>query len=107
MINFFKAAWRRKRQQRAAALRLRVAPEVKASLHLDGVVLIHLRKGTVFSANRAGARIWMGAAEQWSMDRLIRSISEEFNVSLEIAQRDAMDFIKHLIAEGLLTGDAV
>jgi hypothetical protein len=87
-------------------LRFRVAPDVKASLHADGVILIHLGRGTVFSANLVGARIWSGAAERWSMGKLAAFISGEFNISPETAQRDAAEFLERLEAEGLLVAEA-
>jgi hypothetical protein len=90
----------------AASLRYHVAPDVRASLHPDGVVLIHLGKGTVFSANRVGARIWSGAAERWSMGKLTDFLSVEFHIPAEIAQRDAAAFLEQLQAEGLLVADA-
>ena len=87
-------------------LRFCVAPDVKASLHSDGVILIHLGRVTVFSANLVGARIWSGAAERWSMKKLADFISGEFHIPPETAQRDAAEFLEQLEAEGLLVADA-
>ena len=86
-------------------LRFRVSPDVKASLHPDGVILIHHGKGTVFSANLVGARIWNGAAERWSMGKLAAFISGEFHIPPETAERDAAEFLEQLHAEGLLLAD--
>ena len=86
-------------------LKFRVAPDVKASLHPDGVVLIHLGKGTVFSANRIGAMIWNGAVERWSLQRVAASISGEFHVPPQTVQQDAARFLAELEAEGLLISD--
>ena len=83
-----------------------VAPDVKASVHPDGVVLIHLGRGTVFSANRVGAMIWNGAAERWSLDRVAASISSEFHIPAQTVQKDAVEFLAQLAAEGLLVSDA-
>lgn len=87
-------------------LRFRVAPDVKASLHAQGLVLIHLGKGTVFSANRIGAMIWKGAAEQWSLDRVAASISREYHIPRQTVHEDAARFLAQLAAEGLLVSDA-
>ena len=86
-------------------LRFRVAPEVKASVHPDGVVLIHLGRGTVFSANRVGAMVWNGAAERLSLEKVTASISGEFHIPSKIVQRDAAEFLAELAAEGLLIPD--
>jgi hypothetical protein len=69
------------------------------------VVLIHLERGTVFSANRAGALIWNGASEHWSLDRVAATISSEFHISHQAAQQDTTEFLAQLAAEGLLVSD--
>jgi hypothetical protein len=86
-------------------LGFRIAPDVKASVHPGGIVLIHLERGIVFSANRAGAMIWNGAALQWTLDRLASSISSEFHISPEAAQQDVTEFMEQLAAEGLVISD--
>jgi hypothetical protein len=87
-------------------LRFRIAPDVKASLHSQGIVLINLTRGTVFSANRAGAIIWNGAVERWSLDRIAKSISNEFHIPAQSAHDDTAEFVAQLAAEGLLVPDA-
>ncbi|HUB82768.1 MAG TPA: PqqD family protein [Bryobacteraceae bacterium] len=84
----------------------RVAPGVKASQHSEGLVLINLSRGTVFSANRAGAIIWNAAVDRWPLERIAESISSEFHVPAGAARDDAADFIAQLAAEGLLVPDA-
>lgn len=108
MLNLFRSG----RQTAASGksipgdLGFHIAPDVKASLHSEGIVLISLSRGTVFSANRAGAMIWNAAAEQWSLDRVAQSISSEFHVPAQTAQQDAAEFLAQLASEGLLVRDA-
>lgn len=106
-MNLFKN-WRRRAPDRTGAEQLgfRVAPNVKASSHADGVVLIHLGKGIVFSANRAGAMIWNGAVERQSLEQVSHSISHEFHISPQDARQDAAEFLEQLAAEGLLISEA-
>lgn len=85
----------------------RIARDVKASFHPDGVVLIHLGRGTVFSANRVGAMIWNGAVARWSLDRMAASVSNEFHIPPQTAQHDATEFLAQLAAEGLLITDGI
>ena len=108
MMSFFRNGRPSKALNRVDPRRLgfHVAPEVKASLHPDGVVLIHLGKGTVFSANRVGAMIWNGAAERWSLERVAESISSEFHIPAQTVEQDAAEFLAQLEAEGLLVSDA-
>jgi hypothetical protein len=107
MIGIF----RRRCQRKAPAdsppncLQFHVSPEVKASVHPDGVVLIHLGRGTVFSANRVGAMIWNGAAERWSLEQVAASISGEFDIPPATVRQDAAKFLAQLAAEGLLIPD--
>jgi hypothetical protein len=65
-------------------------------------VLIDVRRGTVFSANRVGAMIWNAAAEEWTLDRIAESISNEFHIPTQAAQDDAAEFVAQLAKEGLL-----
>ena|ERR1039457_3883766 len=87
-------------------LKFRVAPNVKASHHADGVVLIHMGRGTVFSANGVGAMIWNGAARQWSLKQVTASISGRFHIPAQTVEHDTAEFLEQLTAEGLLVRDA-
>ena len=84
----------------------RVSPDVKASEHPDGVVLIHLVKGTVFSTNQVGAMIWNGAVERRSLQQVAGAISSQFHLPLLAVQQDAEAFMVQLAAEGLLVAEA-
>lgn len=108
MLNFLRH-WRRRQLPSGLhpnQMGFHVAPEVKASRHQDGVVLIHLGRGTVFSANRVGAMIWEGAVERQSFGQVTASISHEFDIPPQTAERDAAEFLAQLAAEGLLVSDA-
>jgi len=108
MLSLFKSARLRKTpsQRSPGQSGFHIAPDVKASLHPDGVVLIHLGKGTVFSANRVGAMIWNGATEGRSLNQVAASISAEFHIPPQTVQEDATEFLAQLAAEGLLVSDA-
>lgn len=108
MLTFLRIARRRTAplKQDIGQLGFRIAQDVKASEHSAGLVLIHLTRGTVFSANRAGAIIWNGAAQRWPLDRIAQSISAEFHIPAEAARLDAAEFVAQLAAEGLLIAEA-
>ena len=108
MLNFLRIHWRRQNppQGQRGPLGFRVAPGVKASQHSQGLVLINQGRGTVFAANRAGAMIWMAAADCWPLERIAEIISSEFHVSATTAKDDAAQFIAQLTAEGLLLPEA-
>jgi len=88
-----------------ARLMFHAGPEVKASIHAGGMVLIHLRTGVVFTSNRAGALIWAGITERRSLDEVTARVSREFRIEQELARRDAERFLAQLQAEGLLVAD--
>ena len=76
---------------------------VRASIHEDGVVLMHVGRGRVFSANVVGARIWQGVAEGASVETVAESISREFRVPEQQALADTEAFIGQLERAGLLS----
>jgi len=106
MMSLFRNGRKPPNQPEHGHLAFRAAPDVKASIHPDGVVLIHVGRGTVFSANRVGAMIWSGAMERRSLDQVAASISREFHIPPQAVQQDAAEFLAQLAAEGLLVSDA-
>jgi len=105
MISIFRSALNRLAHGEQGLLRFHAAPDVKASLHAGGMVLIHLGKGTVFSSNRVGAMIWEGATERRSLDEVAASISGAFDIPRQTVREDAAAFLSQLQAEGLLVPD--
>ncbi len=76
--------------------------DVKASVHEDGLVLLHAGRGRVFSANRVGAHIWRGLTEGQSPELVAAAISREFEVPAERAHEDTIAFVAQLERAGLL-----
>ena len=85
--------------------RFREAPDVSASVHAEGLVLIDPATGVVFSANRVGALIWHAVNERWDLERMTDSISGEFEISADTARADAAAFLAQLEKAGLLVRD--
>jgi hypothetical protein len=85
--------------------RYRPAPEVRASVHDGGVVLLHAGTGAVFSANRVGATIWQRVAQTWDVGQVVASVSAEFQVARQEAQKDTTEFVAQLEAAGLVIRD--
>jgi hypothetical protein len=87
----------------------RFAPDVNASQHPNGVVLIHLGRGTVFPANRVGAIgaiIQNGVAERRSLEKAAEPIGSESHIPPQTVRQDAAVFLAQLQAEGLLVPHA-
>lgn len=108
MIRFFRNKLKQETRERLAGdhLRFHIAADAKASPHPEGVVLINLRTGMVFSANRAGALIWKAVVERSTLGRIAERISAEFHIPVPAARQDAVEFLAQLRAEGLLAPDA-
>jgi Coenzyme PQQ synthesis protein D (PqqD) len=77
-------------------------PDIKASVHAEGLVLLDAARGTVLSSNRVGARIWQGIEAGSSLDRIAAEIATDFGVAPDVVRRDAARFVDELRAEGIL-----
>jgi Coenzyme PQQ synthesis protein D (PqqD) len=82
---------------------LRISREGRAAIDADGIVLFHLSTGIIFRANRVGARIWQGLAENRNTAAIATGISRECGVPLELVERDTAAFIADLKAHQFLT----
>jgi Coenzyme PQQ synthesis protein D (PqqD) len=80
-----------------------VAPEVRASVHPDGLALLHIPSGRVFVCNRTGSRIWQGLVQGLSIDSISEEISRECGVARELVYRHTSSFLAELERRGLLT----
>ena len=84
--------------------RLAIAAETRATaMGEDGIVFLHAGTGKLFTANRVGARIWRGLAEQASLQSIAAGISRELGVPQRQVEEDATEFIAALEACGLVS----
>ena len=70
-------------------------PEAAASFHDDGIVILHTGKGSLFSSNGTGARIWRGVEQQ----RPLEAIAEDISVAYKIARATAREHTIRFLAE--------
>jgi hypothetical protein len=80
-----------------------IAECVRASISADGLVVLDIDGGQVFSANTVGARIWRLLADGTPVVEIARQIAVEYDVSLERAVGDTTAFVAALAARGLIT----
>jgi len=83
--------------------RLAAAADVRASVHDDGLVLLHISTGKVFLCNQTGLRIWQGLVEGLSADAISKEISREWGIGWERVRRHTSSFISLLERRGLVT----
>ena len=83
-----------------------VNPNAAASMHEDGIVILHTGKGCLFSSNGTGARIWRGVENQLSLQAIAEEISSEYQVTPNIAHRHTVNFLAELERQGLIQREA-
>ena len=72
-----------------------VNPEAAASFHDDGIVIVHAGKGSLFSSNATGARIWRGVEQQMTLN----AIADEISGAYQIARTTALEHTIHFLGE--------
>ena len=83
-----------------------VNPNAAASMHEDGIVILHTGKGCLFSSNGTGARIWRGVEKQLSLQAIAAEISSEYQVAPDIAHRHTVNFLAQLERQALIQREA-
>ena len=79
-----------------------LSPEAAASFHDDGVVILHTGKGSLFTANRIGARIWRGIEQQLSLEAIANGISDAYQVASNTAREHTICFLAQLEQQTLI-----
>jgi hypothetical protein len=79
-----------------------LSPEAAASFHDEGVVILHTGKGTLFTANRTGARIWRGIEQQLSLEAIANGISDEYQIAPRTAREHTICFLAELARQTLI-----
>jgi Coenzyme PQQ synthesis protein D (PqqD) len=73
------------------------------------VVLLSLNRGVYYQLNEIGSRIWAHLASPMTVEALVGRLIEEFDVTRETCEAQALEFLRTLQAEGLIvrvTGEA-
>jgi hypothetical protein len=73
-----------------------VAPDVRASVHDDGVAILHIPTGRVFLCNRTASRIWQGVVDGLSSEDTCDEISREWGVTRALVHQHASSFLSEL-----------
>jgi len=82
--------------------RLAIAPDVRVSVHNDGMAVLDISTGRVFLCNRTGARIWQGVEDGLDADEISRQISRECDVSFHLVSRHTSSFLDEVERRGLV-----
>jgi hypothetical protein len=68
----------------------------------DGTVIINPEQGDVKVLNNVGARVWELIDGQRSVGQIAQEITQDYEVSLDEANKDLQDYLKVMITQGLL-----
>ena len=81
--------------------RIRLNPEASASIHDDGLVILHVPSGRIFASNRTGARVWQCLKRQLPLEAIAAEISHTYGIDRATAREDAANFLAELERNGL------
>jgi len=82
--------------------RLTVDSDAATSIHDDGIVILHLGNGRVFSSNETGARIWRGIEREESLKAIAAEISDEYQIPITAAREHIRTFVSDLEQHSLI-----
>lgn len=78
------------------------SPE-QVSGDLDGkVVLLSIENGEYYNMNEVGSRIWALLENPMTVAELVGHLTDEFEISAEVCQQEALAFLEQLNKDKLL-----
>lgn len=83
-----------------------VNPEAVASVHDDGIVILHTGVGRLFTSNGAGAHIWRGVERQLPLEAIADEISGEYKIARTTAREHTARFLAELERHTLIRREA-
>jgi len=88
-------------------IRFTVNPEANASIHDDGVVILHLGNGRFYTCNGTGARIWRAIEQRLSLEAIALELSSAYEIALNIARQHTVRFLDELKLHALIQQEAL
>ena len=77
-------------------------PEACASIHDQGVIILHLGTGSVFSSNETGASIWRRVEQQLPLEVITEQLSDEYRVAPATSRKHVVAFLHELERRALV-----
>ena len=87
--------------------RFSVNPEASASIHDDGIVILHLGSGRLYTSNETGASIWRRVAEQLPVEAIAEEISTEYQITHSTSHEHVTRFLSELEQHTLIQRESV
>jgi hypothetical protein len=80
-----------------------VAIQDQVSTNLSGeMVILNLNSGVYYGLDKVGARIWSLIQDAQTVNDVINTILDEYDVEPERCERDIVSLLQKLSAEGLI-----
>jgi hypothetical protein len=80
---------------------IRLNPGASASIHDDGLAVLHVPSGRIFTSNQTGARVWRCLELQLPLDAIAAEISRDYGIDQAAAREDVARFLTELERNGL------
>ena len=74
----------------------RVSNTVRSTHNQDGAIVLDVRQGQMFNVNFVGSRILELLKSSSTESAIVDEISQEFNVSRDLAENDVREFLQTL-----------
>ena len=69
----------------------------------DEIVALNVESGACYGLNRVGSRIWALVAAPIRIDAICATLVAEYAVAPDLCERQVLDLLEELRAEGLIT----
>jgi UDP-N-acetylglucosamine transferase subunit ALG13 len=79
-----------------------VNPEATASIHDEGIVILHIGNGNLYASNETGARIWCAVERKLCLEAIVEEISGVFKIAMSTAREHTVTFLAELQRQGLI-----
>ena len=73
-----------------------VNADATASQHDEGIVILHVSNGCLYTANHIGACIWRGIERRLALEEISKEISNDYQIALSAAREHTQRFVAEL-----------
>src|SRR5262249_47228129 len=81
---------------------MKPASRVRSNVSDDGVILLDIQFGQIFSANVIGASVWRGLERGESIREIVDAIVDQTGADRLVVKRDVSEFVRALAARALV-----
>jgi hypothetical protein len=83
-----------------------VNPEAAVSIYDDGIVIMHIGSGSLYTSNGTGARIWRAIERHVQLEGIAEEISGTYEIALTTAREHTIRFLAELERHALIRREA-